>query len=523
MKLKDWNPFDYRGVQLTLLIVVPAVAAVLLGAGLRVASYWNDEMLIVHGQRQLVAGWPSAMRFTLMNNDSVDIDLIKPARITGHLVRGEHRTLLFDGPVAHKHDSVPRNFKVPSMTPGPAQIELAVELEGKRRHFRMDVEILSQPPPEATAIAGDAFARTEGYKVALGESEIALFTEDRAAPLGLESTVFLRVTDDLSDPREIGLAVELPDSTGMANTRRICRTDSLGLIALPIRPIGIRPPLTALGAIYVNADFEPLSSGTTEEITDASLYPEVMQSGISVAIAEPIVRAGEPLRLTISSMANRGPIHIDLFHRGRLAQAFTTIIDGTETDIELKSTVSGLIRVRLTDNALVAESDVASRNIYVLKDGEDVDQGLARVLHMLADSGRDTQWARVALALVEERETGIDRQRAAAFSLSQIDAGRHGPDVLLHSRKEEREKHAALTAWFQGASLTALLLLVLGIALQVGTMAMGGYRRRQRDRTSSAGDTLVPLLRGSVALLLASGSTASVAILCYSVYWGFGI
>ena len=114
--------FERRGVRLTVFVLVPAVIFVLICAGIRISSYGINHTILVFGQKELVLGRPAAIRIALMS-DSAEFFL--PTGMTGHLVRGDERHLLFDGPVSDQGYALARNFRVPQMALGPAELELS--------------------------------------------------------------------------------------------------------------------------------------------------------------------------------------------------------------------------------------------------------------------------------------------------------------------------------------------------------------------------------------------------------------
>ena len=101
---------------------------------------------------------------------------------------------------------------MPDLEPGPAEIEITAVIDRQLRQFHLPVEILEQALPRALPISRLAFKPEGGYRVLKDDAEVEVFTEDRAAPIGLSSTVFLRASGEYGGARQIDLEVELEGS-----------------------------------------------------------------------------------------------------------------------------------------------------------------------------------------------------------------------------------------------------------------------------------------------------------------------
>ncbi len=507
--------FERRWVRVGLFIVVPAMIFALVCVGIRVSQYGIDHTIVVLGQRQLLADSPAAIRVTLIADGE---GFFQPERITGHLVRGEERHLLFDGAVHDAGYALARNFKVPQISEGPAILELDIRFDEKRRIVRANVEVAAEPPGEGLTVPSDVKLYDMKIRVGTDGDFAQALTEDRGAPTGLSSVVFLRTADSTGGPVSIPLELGIPGA-GLSSemTLEEHRTDNLGLTALMVKPVDLDYPI---------------------KVGEAYLFPRVVYGGLNAMVHNPIASRNEAVKVNVKQITRGGPIYADLFHRGRWIHASSDWVSGDgSARLTFRPRVTGPVRLQLTNSALGPGRSVAVRHLYILDEDEDFNDGLRAVLGMLRGED-DGPWARAVLSRPLESGVGFDRRLLAAFSLSRLYAGHHTVERLINSRSEDDEELSEFKTAIQRAVMLIILLLGIAVAVVIGLISSGARRRQERitmmilnnceGDDPSPGDGAGPsrgsrartVLQGLALLLIIVGAFASIAILIDTMTWG---
>ncbi len=469
--------FSRRVVRWTLFIAFPLAIFILVSAAIRISQLGIDHSIFVYGQKRVVAGWPAALRVTLVDDPTGQYVL--PSSLRGYLVQNGERQLIFDGPGPADSVALTRNYKVPALNPGPAELELDVRFDNRRRTVRAAVEIVAAPAEEGLTIPSDTNPKKKPSTVVLEENRAQVFTEDRGAPTGLGSVFFFRTSDPSGHPvaLERGIAFS---GLRQGDLPQKITTDRLGLAGVQLMPIDMRLGFTLKGA-------RPVSSLTADETgradsqqADSPLHPPVIHSGISAVVQNPIARADEPVRLTINQVANGGPLYADLFHQGQWIQSTSAWLSSDRASLTIDPPLAGISRVQLTTSAFASARSVAVRHFYKLAKNETVTSGLRTLLRRLTRSSADQSWAQAALALPLDTGEGFDHRLAAAFALSRLYAGHCEIPQLVYSRNEDDAELGAYKSRFQRMIMIAILSLGLGIAILVTFLGVTTHRRQAR-------------------------------------------
>jgi hypothetical protein len=519
--------FEHRGVRLTLIVAIPAAIFILVSAGIRVSTYGIDHTVIVLGQRELVSGWPAAMRISLLSDDE---RFFLPSRLTGHLVRGDRRQKLFGGPVQDSGYALARNFRVPEMGPGPAELELEIHFDDRRRIVRAEVQIVDRPPKEKLTVPSDSEEDWLPGEVVRDGNRFQLFTEDRGAPTGLASLLFIRGQSSDGSPVATEVPVLLPVTQGDKQPEKtVVRTDRSGIFAMLVKPMELAFPITVLGVRRPGEDGR------------AILRPRVVYAGIVALVHNPLVRDGERLRIAARQISSGGPVYADVFVEGRWVHAQSAWFGGKGAHLEIDPPVTGMGRVQLTTSAFMPGPAVAVRHFYSLDDKEDMSDGLRKILNELSlSSESDRKWAEALLRMEHNREGSFDRIQAAAFALARLYKGHHKVPTLISSRRDDDKELGAFKTRFQRLIMLAIIALGFGVALLIVLMALQARRRDQRmarmilaeDESGKADseytDTAVgtpaearcnALFQGVVLFLIILGAFIAIAVLVDTMTW----
>ena len=532
--------FDRRWVRLGLFIVIPAMIFALICVGIRVSQYGIDHTIVVLGQRQLLADSPAAIRVTLIADGE---GFFQPERITGHLVRGEERHLLFDGAVHDAGYALARNFKVPQISAGPAILEMDIRFDEKRRIVRANVEVAVDLPREDLTVPSDVKLYDMKIRAGTDGNLAQALTEDRGAPTGLSSVVFLRTTDSTGRPVSVPLELGIPGaglSSEMIEEKH--RTDNLGLTALMVKPVDLDYPIKVLGARSrepsAAAHDEIVDSSAGKQVGEAYLFPRVVYGGLNAVVHNPIASRNEAVKVNVRQITRGGPIYSDLYSRGRWIHASSDWVSGDgSARLTFRPSVTGPIRLQLTNSALGPGRSVAVRHLYILDENEDFNDGLRAVLGMLGGED-DGPWARAVLSRSLESGVGFDRRLLGAFSLSRLYAGHHIVERLINSRSEDDAELSEFKTGIQRAVMLIILLLGIAVAVVIGLISSRSRQRQERitmmilndcdeDDTApsngaglSRGSRARTILQGLALLLIIVGAFASIAILIDTITWG---
>ncbi len=525
--------FERKSVRWVLFIVVPAVTFILVCAGIRVSQYGIDHTIIVFGQKEIVAGWPAAIRVTLMADGG---GFFLPTRLTGHLVRGDERHLLFDGATENQGYALACNFRVPQLEAGPAALELNIQFDERQRIVRSPVEVMLEPPAIHFDLPDDAAINSESFDVIKDGVRLQAFTEDRGAPTGLTSVVFVRALKDDGEPVAASFELEISGTSSDGAVKQEHHTDRLGLLALPMKPRELALPIKVLGSRYEQkANHE--DAGVQQQ--DAHLFPKVVYGGITAAVHNPILEKGEPLRISVEQISGGGPVNADIFHEGRWVQATSSWFGGRSANLDIRLQRTGIGRVQITTSALAPGRTIAVRHFYVLDQDEDLTQGLRAILTRLKSVEAERAWSERALAKPLEQGAGYSRHLAAAFALSRLYTGHQILPRLISSRREDDAELNAFKARFQRTIMVAILLLGFGVASMISMMAIHAQRRQQRitmmimadggdeEDTNHQWQTDIGarsskrrvVFQGAILFLIILGAFASIALLIDTLTW----
>ncbi|MCP4679407.1 MAG: hypothetical protein GY854_28740 [Deltaproteobacteria bacterium] len=473
--------FERRGVRWTLFVVIPAVIFVLVCAGIRVSEYGINHTIIVFGQKKLVADWPAALRITLMADDG---GFFLPTRLTGHITRGQERHLLFDGTTKDRGYALAHNFRVPKLSPGPAELELDIRFDEKRRIVRAQVEILKKPPPEKLTVPDDSATLAEMYEVEKDGITVQALTEDRGAPTGLTSVIFIRARDEKGAPASANFELEVSGESKDTDPKREILTDRLGLSAISAKPLELALPMKVTGSHpkmkEKKKEADKKDAGIKIEQQDGYLFPKVVYGGITAALHNPVVEKDDPLRISAQQISAGGPIYIDLFFEGRWVQAMSSWFGGRTANLEIRPVRTGLGRVQITNSVFGPGGTIAVRHFYVLDKNKDLNDGIRSILSRLKASSIDREWARAVNAMPLERGTGFDRRLVGAFALSRLYAGHQPLPQLIASRQEDDTELREFKARFQRMVMLAILLVGFGVASLIVMVAVHAHRHQQR-------------------------------------------
>jgi hypothetical protein len=510
-----------------LIIAIPAAIFLLVSAAIRVSTYGIDHTIIVLGQRQLVAGWPAAVRVSLISDDE---RFFLPSRMTGHLVRGDARHKLFDGSVTDNGYALARNFRVPQMAPGSAELELEIHFDDRRRMVQAEVEIVDSPPQEKLIVPSDSKRQEPSAEVILDGNRFQVYTEDRGAPTGLTSLLFIRAQTPDGAPVATEIPVLLPSMPGGAQQEKtVISTDRSGLHAMLAKPMALAFPIRLPGA------------DRSGETSHATLRPKVVYAGIVALMHNPLVRFGERLRMAARQISSGGPVYADVFFKGRWVQAQSAWFGGKGAKLEIDLPVKGIGRVQMTTSAFMPGPAVAVRHFCTLDKEEDISDGLARVLkELIASSESDREWARALLEMEKERRGSFDRMQAAAFALSRLYRGHQKVPTLISSRREDDKELGAFKTRFQRLIMVAIIAIGCGVALLIALMALQSRSRQQRmarmileeDESETAGQWHTDmgtraagearrnaLFQGAVMFFIILGAFIAIAVLVDTMTW----
>jgi len=533
--------FDRRSVRATLFLIIPAAIFVLVCVGIRVSQLGIDHTIVVIGQDRLVAGSPAAVRITLIADSS---GYFLPDRVDAELVRGGSRHRLFGGAIDEDGYALARNFEVPDVPPGPAEVELDIGFDERRRVVRCRVEVVGEPPPERLLVLDDARPGETPVRVDRGGDLVQALTEDRGAPTGLTSVLFFRVQGRDGAPRSVPLEIAPPATGDEPAAMEKIVTDRLGLSAWAVRPADLDYPVLVAGArptaVPGAAAGAGPDGGAEGEEDPGFLYPRVVYSGLSVSVHNPIVQRGEPLRMTVHQITRGGPVYVDLFREGRWVFATSAWADADgKAEFRINPPCEGLLRAQITNSALVPGRTIGVRHVLALGDGQDLNDGLRAVLGRLRGPV-DGPWARAVSAMDLEGGARFDRGLAAAFALSRLYEGHQEVGRLVSSRKEDDAELRVFRARVQRGVMLVILLLGVAVALLIGTVAAAAFRRRQRmeseimseatgtDETGGAPEDDAEarwsrrrmIVQGSILFFILVGAFAAIALLVDTMTWG---
>jgi hypothetical protein len=367
---------------------------------------------------------------------------------------------------------------------GQCRVLLELEFSGKRQRVSYEVTLSHDPPPESLALPGDLPKEARPSTVWVGPRRIEVFTEDRGAPTGLSSVVFLRATSDDFAPSPGELLGRFSEE-GEWNE---LRPDALGLVALPLRPFDMSARLTVRGSrrAHQGPPAEPSAAGTkgdaasSEPVSDARLEPLVVYSGISLAVHNPLLQDQEPLRLTARQLSSHGPLLVDAFQNGRYVAGFNGRFQGGVADVRLRLPGPGLYRLQLASSPFSTDKALAVRHVYALSASESPNDALRLLLDRLSDSEADRRWAQQAAKTPLEQGVGFDRQTLAAFALARLYGGARPLERLLSSRQEDDAELARFKNLFQRGVMFSILLLGMGVAALFCLLAISASRRQGR-------------------------------------------
>ncbi|MDJ0762576.1 MAG: hypothetical protein QNJ97_06260 [Myxococcota bacterium] len=532
---KERDLFDRRSVRVGLFAIIPAIVFVLVSTAIRVSQYGIDHTIIVLGQQVLVPGGPSAMRVVLISDDG---GYFLPTALTGHLVRGEDRHLLFDGAVSDSGYALARNFTLPDIPPGPAVLALDIAFDNRRRVVRSPIEIVQTSPHETLVMPEDAVQTSDAVRVVKDDQYFEAFTMDRGAPTGLTSVLFLRSTDAAGRPISTRFEVEMGQHSDEKIQAQAIQTDRLGLYARPVKPLALALPIRVLGSQTVEKDNTAGDAGVRDK-QDGRLFPKVIYGGISATVHTPIVPVGERLKVTVRQLSSGGPVYADIFQDGRWVQAHSGWFQGASTKMEIAPAVSGLCRLQITTSAFAPGRTVAVQHFYVLKQGETLDQGLRDILAAVAEIDGHQAWARDVSLRPLELGAGYDRRMAAAFALSRLYAGHGKIPRLVSSRREDDAELTAFKRTFQRRIMIAILLIGFGVTALIALIAVQAHRRQQRltsmilsDADTAWEATESPLIdpneppgkyriviQGAILFFIIMGAFVAVALLVDTLTW----
>ncbi|MCP4605536.1 MAG: hypothetical protein GY847_34280 [Proteobacteria bacterium] len=526
--------FERRSVRWILFIAIPAVIFILVCAGIRISQYGINHTILVLGQKELVAGWPAAIRVTLIADDG---RFFLPTRLAGHLVRNNEKHLLFDGPIADRGYALACNFRLKDIAPGPAELELDIHFDDKRRIVRSKVEVVAKPPKEVLDVPNDAAVNFDIVEVKKEDVRMQAFTEDRGAPTGLTSVIFMRSLNEKDNPVAADFEIELSGESRNSTTNKEFRTDRLGLFALPIKPLELALPIRVSGSRTMLSKDSEEDAGIEVDEKDAYLFPKIVYAGITAAVHNPIVVSGAPLRISAQQISPGGPVYADLFYKGRWVQAASSQFVSRSTSLEIRPVMNGLGRVQITTSPLAPGRTVAVRHFYAMDENEDLNDGLRRIFKSLESSEHDLEWAKAASAIPLEQGSGFDRRLAAAFALSRLYAGHQTLPTLISSRREDDAELNEFKAKSQRGIMLAILFIGLGVALLITTIAIQSHQRHERisimilsedtgndepewrtDMGEKASKRHV-LLQGAILFLIILGAFTSIALLVDTLTW----
>jgi hypothetical protein len=530
--------FERKSVRWTLFGLIPALVFVLVCAGIRVSQYGIDHTILVFGDDVLVSGRPAAIRLSLMADDG---RFFLPEELTGFLKKGDERYLLFGGPVSDRGQALGRDFKVPKIPSGKYELELDFHFDKRQRKVRTPVNIVGKAPPESLAVPSDTKIETPLATVIKGETEVQALPEDRGTPTGIESVVFVRTVSDQGTPFSTDLEMRLPGLEAPLKEQ----TDTLGLLAMTVKPMELSIPIRVSGArkrdeapktSKPDASAKDVDAGDDED-KDAYLHPHVVYSGISATLNNPVAAAGDPVSLTVEQVSNGGPLYVDLFHEGRLVSASSGWLSGQRAAIDVKPTLPGLYRLQLSTTPFSPDKALAVRHFYVLDDGEDFVAGLREVLARLTESERDGAWARAVLEMPLERAQGFKPALAAAFALSRLYNGHRAPARLVSSRLKDDQELNEFKEGFQRMVMVAIIALGLGVSLLVALFAYTAFQRQQRisqmilsepEDSEESDEWSPPAIRGgawrmavqgAILLFIVLGAFVAIALLVDTLTW----
>ena len=538
---KKTELFDRKWVRVTLYFLVPALVFVLVSAGIRVSQYGIDHTVLVFGDRAIRSGAPSAMRISLMADDG---RFFTPEKLAVSLECGGKSTRLFDDVLTDGGMVPGLELEVPKLAAGKCDMVLDIHFDEKRRVIRTPVTVRDGAVAETLDIPEDAAGNGAQDPLKIDDNAIAIFSEDRGVPTGIESTLFLRATASDGAPAELSVSLIKEAEGGTAVEGE---TDKLGLFAFTAAPAALDTRLRVVGAKRPRPSAPPdtapkdtAPADTDDEIeiaTPAVLSPPIVYTGISASVTEPIVSLGTPVKVIVEQVSDGGAVYADLYLDGSLAHAVSGMLKGARAGLVIKPKLPGLYRLQLYTSPMGAGNSTAVRHFYVMDSGETPTAALRTLLAEAEKRDPSDAWTRAVLALPLE-QGGFDVQKAAAFVLSRLYRGHRHPETLVSSRKDDDAELKAFKATFQRMIMIAVIALGLGVSCFIALFAFSAHRRQQEmtrmileeddaedneefrpEAPSKRGRGGRVLLQGSILFLILLSAFMAVAVLIDTLTW----
>ncbi len=531
---------------------VPAVAALLIAAGIFSSLIEVSETLLLYSQPSWIPGQQTGMRVAIMDREGEFVPVTDLEMTIRDRDRGVSETLV----QGEAHGTKAASLAVVAPRWPDGRYELVVKARTTRRSKTARLPVTLEAgyrgePAETTRELKtwrDQFGSTD-FMDRGAEIRVELVPEGGQIASSLPNILYIRTTDRSGEPVAARVELALAEGYISGDLPGSVETDALGLATLIIYPtfnilvlqVAARPLHEATDGA---AEGQPGQGAPGPASTGRIVLP-IGPQGIRLRPLVPNPATGEPIRLRVYSVGSERVLFTDLYRGDLWTDASGTTIDSQSSEVlGPKPRDPGMHVVQAYSSPVPAihqklpgrepeltSCSMSAAHLWIRAEDESDLDSLARVASVLHEAGIDRAYTS-SLTGRRLAAGGFNPGRAIAFLLARLDGAVHPPGVSASSRSSDKESATSMKTRIRQLVVICFSLVSLVVILAFGFLTLETWRSARAGGRVPGAETPISsqdpgwlrkqVFQMSMIIAVVVGTFGLLAVLVMYLRWHIG-
>ena len=545
---------------------VPAVAALLIAAGIFSSLIEVSETLLLYSQPRWIPGQQAGLRMAVMDREGEFVPVTELEMTLRDHERGTSERLVQGEAHGTKAASL-------ALVPPPwpdGEYELLVKAKTTRRSktarlsIALDAGYTGEPAETTRELRtwrehfGNADFMDPGAAI-----RVDIVPEGGQVASSLPNILYVRTTDRSGAPLPARVRLALAEGYISGDLPELVETDALGLATIIVYPTfnvlvlqvqaePLDPPQEVDPAVAAGPGEDPAETPVEQAAPAIASRGRIVlpigPQGIRLRPLVPNPGTGEPIRLRVYSVGSERVMFTDLYRADLWTDAAGTTVDSQSSEVlgpaprepgmhvvqAYSSPVPAIHQKLPGREPELTSCSMSAAHVWVRAADESDLDSLSRVAAALVGAGIDTAYAS---SLTGERLAagGFNPGRAIAFLLARLDGAVYPPGVSASSRSSDKRSASSMKTRIRQLVVICFSLVSLVVILAFGFLTLETWRSaRSGGRRSRPEGAETPLssqdpgwlrkqvFQMSMIIAVVVGTFGLLAVLVMYLRWHIG-
>jgi len=545
-----------RGWFRTLIIYgVPAVAALLIAAGIFSSLIEVSETLLLYSQPSWIPGQPAGLRVAVMDREGEFVPVTDLTMTLRDRERKASETLVAGE--AHGTKAASLAVVPPRWPDGEYELEVQARTTRRSKTAHLTVRLDSRYEGETAESTRELRTWREHFGSSDfmdegAEIRVDLVPEGGQIASSLPNILYVRTTDRSGAPVAARVRLALAEGYISGELPESVETDALGLATLIVYP--------TFNVLVLQVAAEPLEppprgpvegdveQGPPARASTGRIVLPIGPQGIRLRPLVPNPAVEEPIRLRVYSVGSERVLFMDLYRRGLWTDASGTTVDAQSSEVlgprprtagmhvvqAYSSPVPAIYQKLPGQDLELTSCSMSAAHLWVRHEDESDLDSLARAAAALEQAGIDRRYV-AHLSAERLAGGGFNPGRAIAFLLARLDGAVYPPGVSASSRTTDKQSATSLKTRIRQLVVVAFSVVSLVVILAFGFLTLETWRTSRsggRRRLPPGAETPISsqdpgwlrkqVFQMSMIIAVVVGTFGLLAVLVMYLRWNIG-